>query len=218
MGSEWDSCLHNIPAASPLMSIVDLQTGVFVDMTLATARFMQKNDLMALPRTLSHAEHLEAGHRALESGEPSFLVEWIKYDGAWHKFLHSKSPVGDFRVLDIAQDVTHLDPRADWLARINLDKQRLELDNGGSFSFDEFVVLHFILKGLQYKQIAKILHISPRTVEYRLSKLKDALGVVTIVDLLHVVSSSGLVQLAMVPVDPADPAMTEVELYRRIPD
>ena len=200
------------------MSIVDLQAGVFVDMTPATARFMEQHDLMVLPRTRSPAEHLEAAHRVVESGEPSLLVEWIKYDGAWHKFLHSKSPVGDFRVLDIAQDVTHLDPRAYWLARINLDKQRLELDNGESFSFDEFVVLHFLLKGLQYKQIAKILHISPRTVEYRLSKLKNAMGVETVVDLLQVVTSSGLVKLAMVPVDPANPATTEVELYRKIPD
>jgi DNA-binding NarL/FixJ family response regulator len=215
--NEWVPYLHNIPAASPLMWISDLQADVFIDMTPATARFMETHDLGALPRTLSLADHMEAAHRAVETGESTVLIEWVKYDGAWHKLMRTKSPVGDFRVLDIAQDITHLDPRADWLARINLDTQRLELESGQSFSFDEFVVLHMLLKGLQYKQIAETLNISPKTVEYRLSRLKDALGVETILDLLHVVTSSGLVLLAMVPVDPANPAMTEVELYRKIP-
>lgn len=217
MDNEWVPYLHNIPAASPLMWISDIQADVFIDMTPATARFMETHDLRALPRTLSLADHMEAAHRAVETGESTVLIEWVKYDGAWHKLMRTKSPVGDFRVLDIAQDITHLDPRADWLARINLDTQRLELESGESFSFDEFVVLHMLLKGLQYKQIAETLNISPKTVEYRLSRLKDALGVETILDLLHVVTSSGLVLLAMVPVDPANPAMTEVELYRKIP-
>lgn len=216
MDSEWNPYLHNIPAASPLMWVADLQADAFIDMTPATARFMETHDLNGMPRTLSIASHKKVARNVVETGESAVLVEWVKYDGAWHKFMRSKSHVGGSRVLDIAQDVTQLDPRADWLARINLDTQRLELDNGKSFSFNEFAVLHFLLKGLQYKQIAQLLSISTKTVEYRLSRLKDALDADTILDLLHLVTSSGLVLLAMVPIDPANPAITEVELYKKI--
>ena len=143
-------------------------------------------------------------------------LEWQKHEGSWHKYAITKIYAGKSRVLIIGLDITHLDPRAEWLARINLESQRLELDNGESFSFDEFAVLHLLLKGYQYKQIAEKLNISPKTVEYRLSKLKIALEVDTTAELMLKIASNGLIHLAMVPTDPDNPAMSEVELYKKV--
>lgn len=209
--------LSKIPVDFPWMWIVDVEAETIVDMTPATAKFMQSHDVMALPRTLSVEGNMAAARHVIETGVQSVAMEWLKYDGAWHKLLRTKSHAGDNRVLEFAQDVTSLDPRAPWLARINLDKQRLELESGKSFSYDEWLVLHFLLKGLPYKEIGERLYISPKTVEYRLSRLKDALEVETIPELIQEVTSSGLAQLAMVPIDTDDPALTELDLYKKIP-
>lgn len=209
--------LSKIPADYPWMWTVDVEAEAVVDMTPATAKFLQNHDVMALPRTLTIEGNMAAARRVIETGEQSVAIEWLKFDGAWHKLLRTKSHVGDSLVLEVAQDITLLDPRAPWLARINLDKQRLELESGKSFSYDEWLVLHFLLKGFSYKEIGEKLHISPKTVEYRLSRLKDALEVETIPELIQEVSSSGLSQLAIVPIDINEPAVTEQQLYMKIP-
>lgn len=174
------------------------------------------NNWRALPRTISIEQHIQSALEVVDEKSSCTDLEWIKYSGSWHKLAITKTYADTSKVLIIAQEITHLDPRAQWLARIKLDSQRLELDNGESFSFDEFVVLHLLLKGHKYKQIARILNVSPKTVEYRLSKLKIALEVNTTAELMFKIAANGLIHLVLVPTDPDNPAMTEVELYKKI--
>jgi DNA-binding NarL/FixJ family response regulator len=126
--------------------------------------------------------------------------------------------MGGNLILEISQNITHLDPRAEWLAGINLIDQRLEMDNGESISFNEFVVLHLLLKGFKHKRIAETLNISPKTVEYQISKLKHALEAETTEDMMMKVSSSGMIYLAMIPISLDDPAQSELDLYKKVPN
>ena len=142
----------------------------------------------------------------------------MKYSGRWHKLARTTTHLSGSLVLSQAIDVTRFDPRAEWLARINLVTQRLEMESGESISFAEFVVLHLLLKGFVHKRIANILNISAKTVGYRISRLKDALRVETTEDMMLKVSSCGLIYLALIPIDLERPAQTELELYRRVRD
>lgn len=208
--------LKDIPSNEILMVIFDVVTGSLVDASPAANLLLTSNQLSALPQTISMEQHIKSALEVVEKKSSCTDLAWIKYYGSWHKLAITKAYAGMNNVLIIGLDITHLDPRAEWLARINLDSQRLELDNGESFSFDEFVVLHLLLKGYQYKQIAEKLKVSTKTVEYRLSKLKVALEVDTTTELMLKIASSGLIHLVTVPTDPDNPAMTEVELYKRV--
>ena len=208
--------LKNIPSKEILLGVFDVVTESFVDASPGANLLFTSNELSALPQTISIEQHMKSALEVVERKSSCTDLEWIKYDGSWHKLAITKAYAGMSSVLIIGLDITHLDPRAEWLARINLESQRLELDNGESFSFDEFAVLHLLLKGYQYKQIAEKLKVSPKTVEYRLSKLKTALEANTTTELMLKTASSGLIYLVMVPTDPNDPAMTEVELYKRV--
>ena len=211
-----DLSLKDMPSNGLLMGIFDVVTESFVDVSPAADFLITSNEVSALPQTISVERHLESVLEVVEKKSSCTDITWIKYGGFWHKLAITKAYAGMSSVLIIGQDITHLDPRAKWLARINLESQRLELDSGNSFSFDEFTVLHLLLKGYQYRQIAEKLKVSPKTVEYRLSKLKVALEADTTTELMLKIASSGLIHLVMVSTDPDDPAMTEVELYKRV--
>jgi DNA-binding CsgD family transcriptional regulator len=215
MGDSRVLSLKDIPSKELLMAVFDVATESFVDASPAADLLFTSNKLSALPRTISLEQHMKSALEVAEEESSHTDIEWIKYDGSWHKLAITKTYAGKSSVLIIGLEITHLDPRAEWLARINLESQRLVLDNGRSFSFDEFSVLHLLLKGYQYKQIAEKLKVSAKTVEYRLSRLKVALEVDTTTELMLKVASNGLIQLALVPTDPDSPAMSEIELYKR---
>jgi DNA-binding CsgD family transcriptional regulator len=211
-----DLSFKDMPSNELLMGVFDVATGSFVEVSPAADFLFSSHKVTALPHTISVEQHLKSACEVVEKKSSCTDIAWVKYDGFWHKLAITKAYAGLTRVLVIGQDITHLDPRAEWLARINLESQRLELDNGKSFSFDEFAVLHLLLTGYQYRQIAEQLKVSPKTVEYRLSRLKVALEADTTTELMLKIAASGLIHLVMVPTDPDDPAMTEVELYKRI--
>ena len=208
--------LKDLPSKELLMGIFDVVTESFVDASPAAELLFTSDEVSALPQTISIEQHLKSALEVVDEKSACTDIAWIKYDNSWHKLAITKAYAGMSRVLVIGLDITHLDPRAEWLARINLESQRLELDNGNSFSFDEFAVLHLLLKGYQYRQIAEQLKVSPKTVEYRLAKLKIALEAETTTELMLKIASSGLIHLVTVPTDPDNPAMTEVELYKKI--
>jgi DNA-binding CsgD family transcriptional regulator len=216
MSASWGISLRDIPSKELLMGLFDLATETFVDVSPAATLLFTANDLSTLPRTISMEQHLKSALEVVETKSSCTDIEWIKYDGAWHKLAITKTYAAKSNVLIVGLDITHLDPRAEWLARINLESQRLELDNGESFSFDEFAALHLLLKGYQYKKIAEILNISTKTVDYRLSRLKISLQVDTTTELMLKITSNGLIHLAMVPTDPANPATSEIELYKKV--
>ena len=211
-----DLSLKDLPSNALLMGVFDVVTRSFIDVSPAADILFTANKVSALPQTISLEQHLQSALEVVENKSSCTDIAWIKYGGFWHKLAITKAYAGRSNVLIIGQDITHLDPRAEWLARINLESQRLELDGGKSFSFDEFTVLHLLLKGYQYRQIAEQLKVSPKTVEYRLSKLKIALEAETTTEMMLKIASSGLIHLVMVPTDPDDPAMTELELYKRV--
>jgi DNA-binding CsgD family transcriptional regulator len=211
-----DLSLKDLPSNELLRGVFDVVTRSFIDVSPAADILFTANKVSALPQTISLEQHLQSALEVVENKSSCTDIAWIKYGGFWHKLAITKAYAGRSNVLIIGQDITHLDPRAEWLARINLESQRLELDGGKSFSFDEFTVLHLLLKGYQYRQIAEQLKVSPKTVEYRLSKLKIALEAETTTEMMLKIASSGLIHLVMVPTDPDDPAMTELELYKRV--
>jgi DNA-binding NarL/FixJ family response regulator len=90
------------------------------------------------------------------------------------------------------------------------------MDNGETISFNEFVVLHLLLKGFKHKRIAEILDISPKTVECLISKLRNALEAETTEDMMMKVSSSGMIYLAMIPINWDDPMQSELDLYKKV--
>lgn len=208
--------LKDMPSKELLIGMFDVATGSFIDVSPAAALIFTSNESSVLPRTISFEQHMKSALEVVETESSCTDIEWIKYDGSWHKLAITKTYAGKSSVLIVGLEITHLDPRAEWLARINLESQRLDLDNGESFSFDEFAVLHLLLKGHQYKQIAELLKVSAKTVEYRISRLKIALEVDTTTALMLKIASNGLMHLVMVPTDPDNPAMTEVELYKKL--
>jgi DNA-binding CsgD family transcriptional regulator len=218
MGQEYVPFLKEVAVKQPLMWVVDVETGVILDMTPATSEFFDSLDVKAYPSSVTEKVHREASQSVVATGESRTLIEWVKTNGSWHKLARTKSHAGGNCVLEISQDITSFDPRSKWLARINLVDQRLEMGNGESISFDEFVVLHMLLKGFKHKRIAETLNISPKTVEYRISRMKNALKVESTEDMMLEVSSSGMIYLAMIPIDLDDPAQTELELYKKVPD
>lgn len=199
-----------------MIGFFDIETMSYENVSPAVDILLTPHLWNAVPRTVSIEQHIESALEVVENKSSCTDLEWIKYSGSWHKLAITKTYADTNKVLIIAQEITHLDPRAEWLARINLASQRLELDNGESFSFDEFVVLHLLLKGHKYKQIARKLKVSTKTVEYRLCRLKIALEVETTAELMLKIASNGLVHLVLIPTDPANPAMTEVELYKKV--
>lgn len=216
MSSDWTPILGGIPAQDPLMWVWDTATDSIIDQTPATAIFLKSYESDSEMRTLSYAFHAAAALEVVRSQETHTTFEWLKYQGAWRKLSWSKVHLGGSLVLNTSQDITRFDPRAEWLARINLETQRLELDSGESISFDEFVVLHMLLKGLQHKRIAQMLSITAKTVEYRISRLKDALQVESTEEMMLTVSANGLIHLGLIPMDPENPALTEPELYAKV--
>jgi DNA-binding CsgD family transcriptional regulator len=217
LNKDYVPFLEKINATDPLMWVVNIKAGKLVDLTPATAAMLQTLGPTRWQSTRSREFHTGLANEVLASGKSRTFVEWVKADGSWHKILRTKSAAGGDHVLEMGQDVTVFDPRAEWLARINLVDQRLEMKNGESISFPEFVVLNLLIKGYRYRRIADRLNISKKTVEYRISKLKIALEAETTEELMMRVSSSGLIYLATVPVDPANPALTELELYKKVP-
>ena len=217
MSDSYTPFLERVTVARPYMWVYDTSTQEIVDITVAARQFLETSDFPDCPRTRSSEEQLALGRAALDSDEAVIVIEWMKLGGHWRKVTRIKTRVDDRRVLEIAQDTTALDPRAEWLARINLQTQRLEMDSGESMSFDEWAVLHMLVKGIKHKSIADLLDISHKTVDYRISRIKIALRVETTEEMMMEVSSSGLVHLALVPLDPDNPALTEVDLYKKIP-
>lgn len=219
MDNQFEPILKNFLVREPLMWVTDTSTETLLDMTPATAAAESKLSFEpeAFPRTLSREFQLAISRAVVSTGKSHTLIEWMKLYGSWRKLSRIKSHAGGSRVLEISQDITHLDPRAEWLARINLGSQRLEMEDGESISFPELVVLHMLLKGMKHRRIAETLNISTKTVEYRVSRLKNALAEETTEDMMSKVSSSGLIYLAMIPIDLANPARTELELYKNVP-
>jgi DNA-binding NarL/FixJ family response regulator len=218
MDKEYVPFLRNIAAKQPLMWVIDHDSQDIIDMTPETAAFMRGFDVTSHTSSVSSEEHLDADRTVIATGEAITLTEWVQVDGEWKKLARTKSHLGGNLILETSQDITHLDPRAEWLARINLVSQRLEMENGESISFNEFVVLHLLLKGYKHSAIAETLDISPKTVDYRISRLKVALESETTTDMMMKVSSSGMIHLALVPIDLDNPAQTELELYKIVPN
>jgi DNA-binding CsgD family transcriptional regulator len=216
MNNHWTPVLKNLPAKEPLMWVLDTETNTIIDMTPATAIFLASKEPAADMRTLSVEFHNEVALSVATTGEAKTLFEWMKYSGSWHKQSRTTTHAGEGLVLIQVLDITRFDPRSEWLARINLVSQRLELENGKSISFLEFVVLHMLLKGLKHKRIAELLGVTTKTVEYRISRLKIALEVETTEEMMLKVNSSGLIYLALVPIDLDNPAQTELELYKKV--
>ena len=216
MNSVWTPVLKHLPAGEPLMWVLDTETDTIIDMTPATADFLASHEPAADMRTLSKEFHSDIALSVAKTGQTNTVFEWMKYSGSWHKQSRTTIHVGGGLVLGQSLDITQLDPRSVWLARINLDSQRLEMENGGSISFLEFAVLHMLLLGLKHKRIAERLHVTTKTVEYRISRLKNALEVETTEHMMLKVHRSGMIYLGLIEIDLDNPAQTEVELYKKV--
>ena len=216
MSGEWTPVLKNLPAREPQMWVLDVAADTIIDMTPATADFFANHDPASDMRTLSKKIHTDTALFVVKTKQATTLLEWMKYSGAWHKRTRTTSHVDGSLVLIHSLDITEFDPRSEWLARINLDSQRLEMESGSSISFLEFAVLHMLLKGLKYKRIAELLSVTTKTVEYRISRLKNALDAESTEEMMLKVYYSGLIYLGLIEIDLENPAQTELELYKKV--
>ena len=216
MSSDWNPILKGLPAQDPFMWVCDTDLKSIIDMTPATADFLTLFQANLGIRTLSREFHVEASSEVVRTGVAHTAFEWMKYLESWHKLSCTKVHLGGSLVLNTSLDITRFDPRAEWLARINLETQRLELESGESISFDEFAVLHMLLKGLAHKRIAQILNVTAKTVDYRISRLKNALEVESTEEMMLRVASTGLLYLGLIPIDLDNPAQTELDLYKKV--
>ena len=69
---------------------------------------------------------------------------------------------------------------------------------------------------MPHKRIAQILNVTAKTVDYRISRLKNALEVESTEEMMLTVSSTGLIYLGLIPIDLDNPAQTELDLYKKV--
>ncbi|MEH6591674.1 MAG: LuxR C-terminal-related transcriptional regulator [Halioglobus sp.] len=216
MDKEFVPFLYRTTVDQPMMLVYDTDKDEIVDATPETRKNLDLLRFHVQERTLSAAIHQKTACKVAASGVSDTCVEWIKHDDVWYKVIRTKSHITDSLVFEVAQQVTDLDPAARWVQKINPQTKRIELDSGESISFAEFIVLHLLIVGMSHTHIAEKLAISPKTVDYRIARLKIALGAATTEAMMLAVSEMGLIALASLPLDPDKPARSEVELYRWI--
>jgi DNA-binding CsgD family transcriptional regulator len=216
MDKEFVPFLYRTTVDQPMMWVYDVDSGEVVDATPTTTKSLALLMDHLRERTLSQEIHREVAREVVASGASDTRIEWIKVKGAWYKIARTKSHISGNLVFEVAQKISDFDPRAYWVQKINPQTKRIELDSGESISFAEFTVLHLLIKGMSHGHIADKLTISPKTVDYRIARLKSALGAATTEEMMGAVSDTGLIALATVPIDLENPAKSEVELYRWI--
>jgi DNA-binding NarL/FixJ family response regulator len=92
-------------------------------------------------------------------------------------------------VRSVLQGKTYLSPSIDWAAlETHIERGQQSLQSPSKLSSRQREVLQLVAEGRNTKEIAEILHISPRTVEFHRRRIMQALG-------LH--STAGLVQYAI---------------------
>jgi DNA-binding CsgD family transcriptional regulator len=218
MDKEFVPFLYRTLVDEPMMWVYDADSGEIVDATPMTTRRLDLMQVDLHERTLSPEIHRQVAREVVASGVPDTRIEWLKGNDAWHKMARTKSHIQGNLVFEVAQQITEFDPRAQWLQKINSRTHRIELDSGESISFAEFTVLHLLIKGMSHAKIADKMAISPKTVDYRIARLKTALDTQTTEEMMAKVSEIGLIALATVPLNLDKPARSEVELYRWISD
>ena len=142
----------------------------------------------------------------LDSGEPFSRVGYYRFahnSSDWHKDVLTITRVAPEHILLIQHDISQTDPRLQWINRIDPrpDVNKLFLDNGSVITWEQYQTLHRVMRGQSYKQIARLTDISPKTVNYRLDRIKAAFEVETLGELMEAVFTNGLVHLVTLPLE-----------------
>lgn len=216
MSAEGIAALADLPMRGPVLWVSDTRDRTISHKSPAASALLAQDANSPALRTQSDEFHWQENYAVVKSGRERSQLEWTKYSGSWHKLASTKFPIGGTLVLNSVVDVTHLDPRAIWLSRVNLQTQRVALENGSSISFAEVMVLSGLVQGQPYKALAAALKVSHKTVEYRISRLKCAMEVETTTGMMMEIASSGMIYLAFLPIDARHPPSTETELYKKV--
>ncbi|MEH6551551.1 MAG: LuxR C-terminal-related transcriptional regulator [Pseudomonadales bacterium] len=160
---------------------------------------------------------LKAVSSVISDKKERLFAVWIKYStNVWYKVLCRCSAENNHSVHIILVDVTDIDPRAIWLSRINLATQRMDLGpeySNRTVSFLEYAVLHFLIRGTTYKNIAAMMNISSNTVSFRIKQLKQAFSVNSVGALLQETHDNKLIHMLTIDLNVSNPAMTDFHLY-----
>lgn len=147
-------------------------------------------------------KYLIENQRVRNVGQPATTIDWMNLPIGWRKIALTKFPLGDGYIIGIGHDVTDADPMAGWLQRLDLARGRLGLGpryRAEYITLAEYLVLHRLSRNHSYQEIATELNISPQTVKYRLSRIKEKLNVLTSQEMWEEIYASGLIHLLALP-------------------
>jgi DNA-binding NarL/FixJ family response regulator len=154
-----------------------------------------------------------------DTGQANTVTNWVCMTGdKWHKLIQTTTQISAQRLLVVAHDVTHLDPKARWLSRIDCTLQRLQLRADKYLTFAQYSVLYHRARGHKKCDVAKRLNISRSAVNNREAGIKTALGVTSMAEAMDVITRSGLISLLTLELRANRPSPNALALYRKMAD
>lgn len=204
---------------------------VIRDMTQATLDALGLTPEEVIGKTIYTGDPLESTapvktrvfrlQRIFATGKPDTLVGWENIQTlGWRKITTTTMLLRDQPDLSltVATDITDIDPKASWLARIDVEHGVLHLGEKyghKTMTFSEYAVLHGLLFRKQYTEIAKELGIGESTVSHRIKTLKALFDVPDVPELLMEISRNHLIHvLSMDPVQIV-PVKSQLDLYSK---
>jgi hypothetical protein len=200
-------------------TIVDISPQAAAYAGLQPQQIVGRN--MAELDPLKAPERYEFEHALIfKSGQPSTLIKWECFSVGWRKFIQTKTPLADEFILVVAHDITDADPLNQWLLSVDVVNQRLALGeryHNAFIQLPEWLVLHRLVRGKTYKEIAGELNITEDTVNYRMRRLQQKLGVTNMAELWEEIYSGGLVHMLTLPLGLDQLPDGEAEFLERDP-
>lgn len=209
-----------------ILWIIDCHNTI-VDISPQAASYLDLQPKQIIGRNMAELDLLQAPERyefehalIFKSGQPSTLIKWESVSLGWRKFIQTKTPLGTEFILVVAHDITDTDPLNQWLLSVDVVNQRLALGERYHNEFillPEWLVLHRLVRGNTYKEIADELHVTEDTVNYRMRRLKQKLGVSNMSELWQEIYSGGLVHMLTLPLGLDQLPGGEAEFLERDP-
>lgn len=191
-----------------ILWIIDRQNTI-VDISPHAATYVGLQAQEIIGRTMAELDLLKAPERyefehamIFKSGQPSTLIKWECFSVGWRKFIQTKTPLAGEFILVVAHDITDADPLNQWLLSVDVVNQRLALGeryHNAYIQLPEWLVLYRLVRGKTYREIAGELCITEDTVNYRMRRLKQKLGVSNMAELWEEIYSGGLVHMLALP-------------------
>jgi PAS domain S-box-containing protein len=203
------------------------KNNIIIDITVGVADYFQCSKEDMLGKSVfdfvapEHYERLRNDNeKILEAGRAINNVRWIEMPTGWRKFVSTRSPLGGEFIITVSHDITDKEPANHWMLQLDLVNRRLNLGEqyGNQYlKLPELLILHRLVRGQSYKEIAGEFNLSIPTVKYRLARIKDMLDVNSMVDVWSEIFSCGLVHLLALPLGLEQMPETAEDLFKLDP-